>query len=74
MVAPYSTLDRTSLAFIAARDRWPVILTGVIDDVHRAIVDIDNETKRKEGKRILQELSKLKYELQHDRQLTYRSP
>lgn len=76
MVTPYSysTSDRTSCAFISARDRWPVILTGVIDDVHRAIVNIDNETKRKQGKIILQELAKLKYELQHDRQLTYRSP
>ena len=74
MVAPYATSDRTSFAFISARDRWPVILTGVIDDVHRTIVDLDDETKRKEGKIILQELAKLKYELQHDRQLTYRNP
>lgn len=37
-------------------------------------MDIDDETKQKQGKIILQELSKLKYELQHDRQLTYRSP
>lgn len=74
MVAPYATSNRTSCAFISARDRWPVILTGVIDDVHRVIMDIDDETKQKQGKIILQELSKLKYELQHDRQLTYRSP
>lgn len=25
-VAPYATSDRTSFAFISARDRWPVIV------------------------------------------------
>lgn len=44
--------------------------TGVIDDVHRAIVACDDEPKRKEGKTILEGLAKMKYELQHDRHLT----
>ena len=68
---PYQTSDRTSFAFISARDRWPVIVTGAIDDIHRAIVVSDDEPKRKEGKTILEGLAKLKYELQHDRHLTY---
>ncbi len=34
----------------------------------------DDETKRKEGKAIVEGLAKLKYELQHDRQLTYEYP
>ena len=68
---PYETSDRVSFAFVSARDRWPVIVTGAIDDIHRAIVVCDDESKRKEGKTILEELAKLKYELQHDRQLTY---
>jgi hypothetical protein len=29
------------------------------------------ESKRAEGKRIIEDLAKLKYELQHDRNLTY---
>ena len=70
-VEPYKTSDRTSFAFISARDRWPVIVTGAIDDIHRAIVVSDDEPKRKEGKTILEGLAKLKYELQHDRHLTY---
>lgn len=69
-IFPYATSDNTSFAFYSARDRWPVIVTGAIDDVHRAIYASDDDSKRKEGKVILQELAKLKYELQHDRQLT----
>jgi hypothetical protein len=84
--APASTADKTSFAYISARDRWPIILvrnenpfsnpvltiqTGAIDDVHRAVSETDDEVKRTEGKRIIEELAKLKYELQHDRQLTY---
>ena len=44
--------------------------TGAIDDVHRSLFDTDNETKQKEGKVILENLAKLKYEVQHDRPLT----
>ncbi|KAL9118008.1 MAG: hypothetical protein Q9187_005451 [Circinaria calcarea] len=69
-VPPYRTGDQTSFAYISARDRWPVILTGAIDDVHRAVVACNEEEKRNEGKAIVEVLAKLKYELQHDRQLT----
>ena len=48
--------------------------TGAIDDVHRAVGDCNDEAKRKEGKTIIEGLAKLKYELQHDRQLTYEDP
>jgi len=43
--------------------------TGAIDDVHRAVAEAKDE-KHTEGKRIIEELAKLKYELQHDRVLT----
>ena len=33
--------------------------------------DVTDEPKRKEGKGIIENLAKLKYELQHDRQLTW---
>ncbi|PBP25029.1 putative DUF89 domain protein [Diplocarpon rosae] len=65
-----STSDKTSFAYISARDRWPVILTGAIDDVHKAVSETTDEAKRDEGKRIVEELARLKYELQHDRKLT----
>ncbi|OJJ48887.1 hypothetical protein ASPZODRAFT_139841 [Penicilliopsis zonata CBS 506.65] len=66
----YSTADATSFASVSARDRWPVIITGAIDDLHRTVADVTDEEKRKEGKSIIENLAKLKYELQHDRQLT----
>ena len=48
--------------------------TGAIDDIHRAILAIPDdgydEDKRKRGKTVLEKLGQLKYELQHNRQLT----
>ncbi|KAI9677399.1 MAG: hypothetical protein M1817_006352 [Caeruleum heppii] len=67
---PYRTSDRTSFAYVSARDRWPVIITGAIDDLHRAVSTEKDADKQKEGKRIVEEIAKLKYELQHDRVLT----
>ncbi|TAQ86949.1 hypothetical protein B7494_g4727 [Chlorociboria aeruginascens] len=64
------TSDISSFAYVSARDRWPVILTGAIDDVHRAVSETKDESKREEGKRIVEDLAKLKYEMQHDRKLT----
>lgn len=68
----YLTSDPTSFAFTSARERWPSILTGAIDDVHRTISSLPNspETDIKEGKSIIENLSALKYELQHNRKLT----
>ncbi|KAL3423524.1 hypothetical protein PVAG01_05271 [Phlyctema vagabunda] len=70
LTKPSLTSDKASFAYISARDRWPVILTGAIDDVHRAVSESTDETKTQEGKRIIEDLAKLKYELQHDRKLT----
>jgi hypothetical protein len=44
--------------------------TGAIDDMHKAVSESTDESKRTEGKRIVEDLAKLKYELQHDRKLT----
>lgn len=45
--------------------------TGAIDDVHKAVSKESDPEKAEEGKKITQGLAALKYELQHDRQLTY---
>ncbi|KAF2417245.1 putative UPF0364 protein [Tothia fuscella] len=66
----WSTLDKNSFAYPSARDRWPVILTQGIDDVHRAAAEATDADMQAEGKTIVAELARLKYELQHDRQLT----
>ncbi|BCR84912.1 damage-control phosphatase ARMT1 family protein [Aspergillus chevalieri] len=66
----FHTSDSSSFGYVSAHERWPVILTGAIDDLHRTVGDVTDEEKRKEGKAIIENLAKLKYELQHDRQLT----
>ncbi|KAI9768473.1 MAG: hypothetical protein M1840_004883 [Geoglossum simile] len=66
----YETSDRTSFAYVTVRDRWPVILTSAIDDIHRVTSASKDIEQAEEGKRIIESLAKLKYELQHDRQLT----
>ncbi|KAF2200606.1 DUF89-domain-containing protein [Delitschia confertaspora ATCC 74209] len=66
----YKTSDPTSFAYVSARERWPVIITQGIDDVHRSTWQTKDEETVKEGKWIVSELAKLKYELQHDRQLS----
>lgn len=68
--ARYNTGDPTSFAYISARDRWPVIITQGIDDVHRSAGASKDEQVLREGKWVVAELARLKYELQHDRELT----
>jgi ectoine hydroxylase-related dioxygenase (phytanoyl-CoA dioxygenase family) len=68
--AQYNTNDATSFAHTSARERWPIIITQGIDDVHRSTHGAQDEETQKEGKWIVSELAKLKYELQHDRELT----
>ncbi|KAK3075231.1 Hairy/enhancer-of-split with YRPW motif protein 2 [Teratosphaeriaceae sp. CCFEE 6253] len=58
-VSPSSTGDKNSFAFISARDRWPIILTSAIDDVHKAVSKATDLAKQEEGKSITQSLAKL---------------
>jgi hypothetical protein len=66
----YNTSDPTSFAHTSARERWPIIITQGIDDVHKSTSASSDDQTVKEGKQIISELAKLKYELQHDRELT----
>src|SRR5690606_22417091 len=45
--------------------------TGTIDDVHRAVSKTEDPEAQAEGKKIIEQLVNLKYEVQHDRKLTY---
>ena len=61
--------------------RWPIILTGVIDTIYRLDhelglktdehVDEVTDAQLKEGKAIIEQISKLKYEMSRDRPLEY---
>ncbi|KAJ6110056.1 hypothetical protein N7486_002291 [Penicillium sp. IBT 16267x] len=66
----YLTSDPSSFASVSANERWPVIITGAIDDLHRTVIAANDTEKENEGKSIIANLAKLKYELQHNRQLT----
>jgi len=46
------------------------IQTGAVDDVYRTISQTDDAEKQAEGKKIVEQLGALKYEVEHDRPLT----
>ncbi|KOS22477.1 UPF0364 protein [Escovopsis weberi] len=64
------TSDPSSFAHESVRTRWPIILTGVVDDVYKSVSQCDDPEKQAEGKQIVAQLGNLKYELLHDRKLT----
>ncbi|RMZ86189.1 hypothetical protein DV737_g223, partial [Chaetothyriales sp. CBS 132003] len=76
-ISKSQTSDALSFAYTSARDRWPVIITGAIDDVHRAVSALllandttaADDSRISEGKLIISQLASLKYELQHNRKL-----
>jgi hypothetical protein len=45
--------------------------TGAIDDIHKATARSQNPEEAAEGKKITEAIATLKYELQHNRKLTY---
>ncbi|KAK3326215.1 putative UPF0364 protein [Apodospora peruviana] len=66
----YSTGDQNSFGWTTARSRWPIIITQAIDDAYRSVASCEDPEKHDEGKKIVEELARLKYEIQHDRALT----
>lgn len=47
--------------------------TQAIDDLYRSVTQTKDAEKEAEGKKIIEEIAKIKYEVQHDRALTYGS-
>ncbi|PNS18625.1 Protein-glutamate O-methyltransferase [Sphaceloma murrayae] len=66
----WNNSDQNSFAYQSARDRWPIIITGCIDDLHKALSKAPSKEAETEGKALISQLAALKYELQHNRQLT----
>jgi damage-control phosphatase, subfamily III len=70
---------RWSFSYETVTNRWPIILTKLVDQVHQinhALTmkkdsegDLDWEKRVEEGKRIIEKVSKLKYEMARDHTL-----
>ncbi|VDB92404.1 unnamed protein product [Peniophora sp. CBMAI 1063] len=76
---PYDPTDKNGFSFKTVAERWPIILTQVLDGVfrdnHASALEAGDEPsqdfheREAEGKRIIEALSKLKYEMGRDREL-----
>ncbi|GAB1525407.1 Hairy/enhancer-of-split with YRPW motif protein 2 [Rhizoctonia solani] len=68
---PWDFKDKDSFAYATVVKRWPVIITNIIDTVYRAVDAEGNSSPEKvaEGKALISQLSKLKYDMSHDRPL-----
>ncbi|KAJ4500609.1 DUF89 domain-containing protein [Lentinula lateritia] len=77
----YDPTDKSGFSYETVVRRWPVILTGIVDQLHRENHDLhlvvqtpDDDPERKqhleakiaEGKTIIEKISKLKYEMARD--------
>ncbi|RUS33141.1 hypothetical protein BC938DRAFT_472893 [Jimgerdemannia flammicorona] len=63
----YRCQEKDSFAYPTAVERWPVILTNVIDDVYKSYRDEVDPQKQREAKEIIERIGALKYEMQRDR-------
>ncbi|KAG6837775.1 hypothetical protein H0H93_001702 [Arthromyces matolae] len=80
---PYDPTDKTSFSYETVVKRWPIIITGVIDQLYKEchILSLESQTddghestldlevKLSEGKNIIEKLSKLKYQMGRDHPL-----
>ncbi|EDO44083.1 predicted protein [Nematostella vectensis] len=70
---PSSGKDEGSFAYLSIRDRMPVILTKVIDSIHRRasqFVKDNNLEMSEDAKLVVSKLSKLRYEMKTGKKLT----
>ncbi|KAF8235878.1 DUF89 domain-containing protein [Tricholoma matsutake] len=77
---PYDPTDKAGFSYETVIKRWPVIITGVIDQLHNAChvyslqsqqpnAKEDVDAKIAEGKGIIEQISKLKYQMARDHPL-----
>ncbi|KAG5645650.1 hypothetical protein DXG03_005641 [Asterophora parasitica] len=78
---PYDPTDETGFSYETVVKRWPIIITGVIDQLHRDCHTLSLqaqepgadagplEAKIGEGKAIIEKISKLKYQMGRDHPL-----
>ncbi|BGP27397.1 duf89 domain protein [Rhodotorula toruloides] len=70
-----SASQKESFAYESTVKRWPVILTGVVDELNKINGTLsgstdDEQAKLAEGKQLINEISGLIYEMRHDRELS----
>ncbi|KFD73092.1 hypothetical protein M514_14996 [Trichuris suis] len=71
--APLCAKFRSSFAYVTVKDRLPVILTKVIDTIHRhrhSLISKFGEEASEDVKRVISHLSELRYRLTTDKPLT----
>lgn len=82
---PYDPTDTSGFSYDTVVKRWPIILTNIIDHVHRLLHDMTLEAQRvrdldfskaeelskktTEGQEIISEISRLKYRMARDHEL-----
>ncbi|KAK9728206.1 Hairy/enhancer-of-split with YRPW motif protein 2 [Basidiobolus ranarum] len=68
---PLSGVNPGTFAYTTIKDRLPVIVTKIVDDLYRTYNALPDESKEKktEAKGIISEIGELRYELQRDREL-----
>ncbi|PPQ64905.1 hypothetical protein CVT24_008245 [Panaeolus cyanescens] len=81
---PYDPTDKKGFSYETVIKRWPIIITGVVDTLHKAChklslelqIEGQDEDKKaeilnkiEEGKAVIEKVSKLKYEMARDRAL-----
>ncbi|KAG6828033.1 hypothetical protein H0H92_009570 [Tricholoma furcatifolium] len=78
---PYDPTDKSGFSYDTVVKRWPIIITGVIDQLHRDCHGLAMESQQAgadtatleakiaEGRAIIEKLSKLKYEMGRDHPL-----
>ncbi|KZT69424.1 DUF89 domain-containing protein [Daedalea quercina L-15889] len=80
---PYDPTDKEGFSYETVVKRWPIILTGIIDNIYRVnhVLSVSHseeaaneetlsaQEKIEEGKNLIEQISKLKYEMGRDRPL-----
>ncbi|GAA5846676.1 hypothetical protein JCM11251_006709 [Rhodosporidiobolus azoricus] len=70
-----SASQKESFAYESTVKRWPIILTGVVDEIARINHELAHSTDEKEqqkveeGKKLINQIGELVYEMRHDREL-----
>ncbi|KAG5725111.1 UPF0364 protein [Termitomyces sp. T112] len=78
---PYDPTDKSGFSYVTVAKRWPIIITGVIDQLYRDCHTFSLESQKdradqitfdgkiEEGKVIIEKLGKLKYQMGRDHPL-----